>query len=109
MSGFEVAPDELRAAGIRLVGLARECAEQPALRYAAKAEQAGDPLLADALSDFQGASADAVKGLVGDLDELGNGLREGAERYAKHEDDVHWEFPAVETAQPSGVIPAALG
>jgi excreted virulence factor EspC (type VII ESX diderm) len=109
MSGFEVAPDELRAAGARLDGLAHECATQPALRYAAKAEQAGDPLLAKALAEFQGASADAVKKLVADLDELGSRLRRGAELYEEHEHDVRWDVPAAAPARPSGGIPAALG
>jgi hypothetical protein len=112
VSGFEIVPAELRAAGKRLGELADECAVQSALRYSAKPGCVGDPLLAVALEAFQTSSGEAVKELAGDLGELGARLERAARMFDEHEREhqVRLDIPAPEPfPRPSGDIAAALG
>jgi len=119
MSGFEVEPAQLRLSGARLGDLARECAVHPALRYSAQPRFAGDPLLAAALETFQDTSANAVKQLVEDLEELGARLNRGAGMYDDHEaergagiENSEAAAPhasgALDVPHPSNAIAAAL-
>ncbi|MEV5715865.1 hypothetical protein AB0L41_18360 [Amycolatopsis mediterranei] len=107
MNGFEADPVLLDAAGRRFGALAAESAACPELRYAAKAEQAGDVLLAGALGEFQDASTRAAGLLLGDAHELGARLERAARLYAAHDADVHDAVGLIGAPEPSG--PAGLG
>ncbi|MEU4254305.1 hypothetical protein AB0F15_43630 [Amycolatopsis sp. NPDC026612] len=107
MNGFEADPVLLRAAGHRFGALAAESAARPELRYAAKAEQAGDVLLARALDDFQDASARAAVLLLGEARELGARLEQAARLYADRDTDALDAIGLIGAPELSG--PAGLG
>ncbi|WP_103350407.1 hypothetical protein [Amycolatopsis sp. CA-128772] len=107
MNGFEADPVLLRAAGHRFGALAAESAACPELRYAAKAEHAGDVLLGRALDDLQDASARAAALLLGEARELGARLERAARLYAGRDADALGAVGLIGAPEPSG--PAGLG
>ncbi|MEV7096917.1 hypothetical protein AB0M80_29100 [Amycolatopsis sp. NPDC051045] len=107
MNGFEADPVLLRAAGRRFGTLAAEFAACPELRYAAKAEQAGDVLLARALGELQEASTRAAELLLDEARELGARLERAARLYAGQDADAHDAVGLIGPAESSG--PARLG
>ncbi|MGW3964880.1 hypothetical protein ACWED2_34035 [Amycolatopsis sp. NPDC005003] len=103
MNGFEADPVLLRAAGHRFGALAAESAARPELRYAAKAEQTGDVLLARALEDFQDASARAAALLLDEARELGARLERAAHLYAGQDTGAAGVIGAPEPSGPAGL------
>ncbi|MCP2164587.1 hypothetical protein [Goodfellowiella coeruleoviolacea] len=83
MFGFHVAPPELRQAAKIVHGLAREFAEQPARKYWADPEQAGNDELAAALALFQNTARDTADLLDADLAGMVTGLADTAAAYER--------------------------
>src|SRR4051794_26285296 len=106
MSGFVTDPDQLHRAGDRLHDLVEVFTGTACLRYSAKPEEAGDPVLVAALGRFQRASSASTALLVKDAKRLGELLHEAAHRYAQYEENAK-QFVADSASGPDLVLPVS--
>lgn len=108
MTDFEAVPERLSRAGDRLHDLVEVFNGQAALRFSARASEAGDSVLAEALKAFQQASTESAAVLTEDARRLGDRMHEAARRYRMFEGEAAGIVSALDVAEHGGDISSVI-